>query len=251
MSRRFPKGNKLGSIPKIHWLLLCKVQILAFPNTNLGGDKYMRLLKKILGSSFSVHLLDSILNFLVGLYLKFGKIFVIIYRRIWSKLNIEWYNNYYSILSFIDCPFGLERYILADFFVDFNSNILDVGCGDGTGCKLLSRKAKKIIGFDINKDVLKLASKRFRNIEFSNKMPNGKFDLICCFSVLLFLTIEERKEMLYKIKELLADNGTFICSMTYIKDDAVSILNNLFQVKTMSNRWNETRTETYFICKFK
>ena len=97
-----------------------------------------------------------------------------------------------------------------DFFfnnIEENTNILDVGCGIGFLTKLLSKKAKKIIGIDINKESIKFALKKHNNQNIKYIVGdattynfNEYFDCIILSNVLEH--IKDRKEFLKKIKNL-------------------------------------------------
>lgn len=89
--------------------------------------------------------------------------------------------------------------------VDDNSLILDVGCADGYITEKLSKKARKVVGIDINCKLINLAIKKNRrkNVEYicsdiMNYNFKEKFDFIILSNVLEH--IEKRIELLKKLK---------------------------------------------------
>ncbi len=96
------------------------------------------------------------------------------------------------------------------FFVDnINSNdiVLDIGCGNGALTYDVAKKAKKIIGIDLNKNNIAIAEEKYSapNINYivgdvTKDLPNKKFDVIILSNVLEH--IENRVEFLKKIKDM-------------------------------------------------
>jgi len=96
------------------------------------------------------------------------------------------------------------------FFVDnVNSEdkVLDIGCGNGALTFEIAKKAKKVVGIDLDKKNIKIAKKEYwaPNIKYlvgdaTKDLPNQKFDVIILSNVLEH--IESRVEFLQKIKNL-------------------------------------------------
>lgn len=96
------------------------------------------------------------------------------------------------------------------FFVNnINSGdvVLDIGCGNGALTLDLSKKAKRVVGIDLNKKSIQFARKRHPalNIEYivgdaTKDLPNQRFDAIILSNVLEH--IEDRVKFLRKIKNL-------------------------------------------------
>ena len=100
--------------------------------------------------------------------------------------------------------------------------VLDVGCGIGFQTLLIGKKCKKIIGVDVSKEAIELAtflsatcSGRI-NSEFlcstleSAKFPNDYFDKV--FSICVIEHISNYKEMLAEIYRVLKPSGSFVFS---------------------------------------
>ena len=112
----------------------------------------------------------------------------------------------------------LHRYAFASRFVD-GKDVLDLASGEGYGTFLLSRKARKVIGVEIDHDAITHSSTRYakENIEFRegsilNIPIDGErlFDVIICFEALEH--VSEHDTLMGEIKRLLRDDGILIIS---------------------------------------
>jgi 2-polyprenyl-3-methyl-5-hydroxy-6-metoxy-1,4-benzoquinol methylase len=96
------------------------------------------------------------------------------------------------------------------FFVDNvseNDTVLDIGCGNGALTYDVARKAKKVVGIDLNERNITTAKNKFsrENIEHIHgdaltDLPNEKFDVIILSTVLEH--IDKRVEFLDSLKSL-------------------------------------------------
>lgn len=94
------------------------------------------------------------------------------------------------------------------FFVDNvseNDTVLDIGCGNGALTYDVARKAKKVVGIDLNERNIEIARSRFsmENIEFIHgdaltNLPDERFDVIILSNVLEH--IAKRVEFLISVK---------------------------------------------------
>lgn len=96
------------------------------------------------------------------------------------------------------------------FFVDNISPgdaVLDIGCGNGALTFDLAKKAKKVVGIDLNKENIKIAKEKYSapDIEYRtgdaiHYVFNQRFDVVILSNVLEH--IESRVKFLKKIKNL-------------------------------------------------
>lgn len=96
------------------------------------------------------------------------------------------------------------------FFVDnINSGdmVLDIGCGNGALTYDLAKKAKKVIGIDLNKKNIKIAEEKYfaPNIKYiigdaTENLTDKRFDVIILSNVLEH--IENRIEFFKKIEKM-------------------------------------------------
>ncbi len=95
---------------------------------------------------------------------------------------------------------GLDKKICFDIYESYNfSKVLDIGCGKGSFTQLLKKKNNTVVGIDISKTAIKLASDRYADIHFEKiditKRENlkkmiknfGIFSLITCFETLSYI----------------------------------------------------------------
>ena len=112
----------------------------------------------------------------------------------------------------------IQRYRFAAKWAN-KRTVLDLGCGEGYGTKILKRAgASKIIGVDINKEVIKQAKKNYssksvffqegdaQGLEFKDK----SFDLV--ISLELIEHLQNYKKYLKEVKRVLKTKGVFILS---------------------------------------
>ena len=111
----------------------------------------------------------------------------------------------------------LHRYAMAIELVK-DKKVLDIACGEGYGTHLISRYAKKIIGVDIDENVIKDAKAKYKiaNLEFKvgrvEALPieDNSVDVVISFETLEHH--EKHVEMLLEIKRVLSVNGIIIIS---------------------------------------
>jgi len=91
--------------------------------------------------------------------------------------------------------------------IELEETVLDIGCGNGALSYDLSKKAKKVVGIDLNKENIKAAKEKYSasNIEYlvgdaTENLPGERFDVIVLSNILEH--IENRVEFLKKIKSL-------------------------------------------------
>lgn len=86
----------------------------------------------------------------------------------------------------------LFAYKFASVKLSMSDVVLDVGCGEGYGTYLLSHYARKIIGLDVDKDIIKHASKKYGNSNCIFRVydgrripyPNETFNVVVSFQVI-------------------------------------------------------------------
>lgn len=128
--------------------------------------------------------------------------------------------------------------------------VLEFGCGEGYGAKLLSEYAARVAGIDYSQDAIDTAKKNYAsdNIEFicrraeSTKIDNEQFDCICSFQVIEH--IAKPKKFLHEVTRLLKPGGLLILSTPnkraslimhpyhfreYTKEELYSFLKDFFQ----------------------
>ena len=93
--------------------------------------------------------------------------------------------------------------------------ILDFGCGTGIYAKILTKKRAKVKGFDISREMIKIAKQENPNLDLrvssGNKIPfDEKFDIVLASLVVHY--IKDWNRMFKQIKRVLKKNGIFVFS---------------------------------------
>jgi len=91
--------------------------------------------------------------------------------------------------------------------IEEGDTVLDIGCGNGALTFDLAKKAKKVVGIDINEKNIEVAKSKYNsaNIEYkvgdaTKDLDNKKFDAVVLSNILEH--IEDREDFLNKIKNL-------------------------------------------------
>jgi len=128
-----------------------------------------------------------------------------------------------------------------------DKNILDYGCGSGYGTFYLSKLAKKIIGIDIDKNIIKFCKRNYSqtNLSFQeiNSFPlpfNDKhFDVIISFQVIEHIKIVPK--YLYEIKRVLKEDGVAL----------ITTVNRKYRLLPYQMPWNPEHFREYSFKKLK
>jgi len=108
-----------------------------------------------------------------------------------------------------------------------NDNVLDFGCATGTKTLELARATKQIQGIDISNEMIKEATKKTKDLKitnasfihgtiFTNVFNEESFDEIISYGVIHLL--DDSKNIIRRIHELLKPDGLFISSTACLKD---------------------------------
>ena len=107
--------------------------------------------------------------------------------------------------------------------IDENDVVLDIGCGNGALSYDIAKKAKKVVGIDLNEKNISFAKERYskENIEWGDALkdlPDERFDVIIMSNVLEH--IENRVEFLGRLREKAA---TFLIRVPMINRDWITL----------------------------
>ena len=90
--------------------------------------------------------------------------------------------------------------------------VLDVACGEGYGTKILKENATSVTGVDIDLDVIKHASEKYKDwfykYDLENQFPQGHYDVVVSFE-----TIEHLKDPTYFLQQCNWHSNMFVFSI--------------------------------------
>jgi 2-polyprenyl-3-methyl-5-hydroxy-6-metoxy-1,4-benzoquinol methylase len=109
------------------------------------------------------------------------------------------------------------RYDFAKQFVK-GKRVLDLGCGEGYGSRMLSEVAKSVVGVDISAEAVEHAKAAYGSdgLAFqagdAGKLPfsEGEFDAVVCFEVIEHIRNPEL--LLKEVARVLSGKGIFVAS---------------------------------------
>lgn len=134
----------------------------------------------------------------------------------------------------------IARYIFAREKIKDGGIVLDCACGSGYGSQILSKKAKKVVGVDVDSKTILYAKKHYTssNIDFIKEdLHNIDFADNTFDNVVSLETIEhipEAKPFLIKIKNLLKKGGVVIVSSPMLRyKDGKPYITNPYHINEM------------------
>lgn len=99
-----------------------------------------------------------------------------------------------------------------------NKKVLDIACGEGYGCQILSEAAASVYGCDISKDIIAHAKNKYPKIKFCTGSVEEKlftensFDVITCFETIEHVSEKVQASALANFVNYLKPNGVLIIS---------------------------------------
>jgi len=125
-----------------------------------------------------------------------------------------------------------KRYEYAVEIINENDTCGDFACGTGYGSVMLSEKARKVTGADINAGVIKAIQKRYRSnkkVQFINAdllsiSFNSEFDYIISFETIEHFTEENISRLLPAFSRALKPGGKIILSTPYMQEKSEAAL---------------------------
>lgn len=112
--------------------------------------------------------------------------------------------------------------------VPLTGRVLDVGCGSGTWTEYFSHSYSQVVGVEGSSAMVKAAMKRtggLRNVEVRHAdareaLPEGEFELVFLGGLCMYLNDIDLIDLLSRIRERLAPNGTIILRESTVPDVA-------------------------------
>ena len=115
----------------------------------------------------------------------------------------------------------IGRYRFACTLLQSGQEVLDIACGTGYGTAILLKHGCKVVGADLDGEILKEARSRWNYNGFMEAnvldlpFPNASFDAVVSFETIEHVIDGER--FLAEMHRVLRPNGIFICSTPNIR----------------------------------
>lgn len=140
-----------------------------------------------------------------------------------------------DIYTNIATHFSRTRYSVWQDTKDFldslpkNSNVLDVGCGNGKA--MLYRKDLNIVGIDNCENLVSICKKRGLNVDIGCatklKFPDQTFDAIICIAVIHHLeSFERRKKAIQELMRVVKKDGKVLISLWFNVNESIQTTSN-------------------------
>lgn len=139
-----------------------------------------------------------------------------------ERMDIYYYNMDYNKFDMYQKS-HYKRYIYAESFIENGDIVGDFACGSGYGTMILSERASKVIGVDINKEVIDEVKKRYirsKKVDFIdgdilNLKYESFFDKIISFETVEHIKEDKILELFNIYNKALNINGLIIFSTPY------------------------------------
>jgi 2-polyprenyl-3-methyl-5-hydroxy-6-metoxy-1,4-benzoquinol methylase len=124
--------------------------------------------------------------------------------------------------------FTLSRYKFVAKMLDGKKRVLEVGCGDGFGTRVVAQSVKGIVAVDFDKEFIESAKSvakarygiHFRVHDLAKGPVLGKFDAVYCLDVLEHIPPRRERRFLQNMLACLTATGTCIVGMPSIESQA-------------------------------
>lgn len=138
------------------------------------------------------------------------------------KNSYKKFSYYYDeIMARVDYNLWLE---FVEPYINKGDSVLDVACGTGTFCSMLTLNGYKADGLDLSSEIIEIANekKKINRMDINYKVSDmtkfkvdKKYDLVTCFfdSINFLKDISDVEKMLDCVAKALKKKGHFICDI--------------------------------------
>jgi 2-polyprenyl-3-methyl-5-hydroxy-6-metoxy-1,4-benzoquinol methylase len=136
-----------------------------------------------------------------------------------------WFNQYYARHQRTVFEMLLGQVPFSD-----GARALDVGCGAGRWCRLLSERGFRVHGIDLQQSLIERNRARYPNMSFDcvpiqDFSPPAPFDLVTTVTVIQHVPFDEQKRALAKIASILKPGG-HVLSLENVNDQGAHVFAN-------------------------
>jgi ubiquinone/menaquinone biosynthesis C-methylase UbiE len=211
-------------------------------------------------------LLLRFLGALASLQIAFGRVLAWIYRKVWGRCRLHWFDHRFDLLRGPEVWIWQERGVLGMRVISRGAKILDLCCGEGFYDRMyFAERADRVDALDIDASAIAMAQalNRQANLRFftadvvEEKFPDNEYDVILCFSALQQMSRIQLETLLPKIRAALKRGGTFFGSVSLIPENGLlrtedqvrpEFAAHFQSVELNCSPWPNGRIECYFRC---
>jgi 2-polyprenyl-3-methyl-5-hydroxy-6-metoxy-1,4-benzoquinol methylase len=211
-----------------------KINKVLSPITKSDNTKFIKYIsaEKIIKCNFELFQIDvssffyNLTNISLYKCLDTGYLF-------YYPFHIKGDSKYYELLQNIEWYYQNQKweYNIALKLIKPDSEVLEIGCANGSFMEKLQKNGIKVSGLEINQSVLEKAQQNGLNIlneplNIHAEKNKQKYDVVCSFQVMEHLS--DVNDVIYNSLQVLKKNGMLIISVpnndSYLKKD-FNILN--------------------------
>jgi SAM-dependent methyltransferase len=135
--------------------------------------------------------------------------------KTFSEFYANCYDEIHSNKNYREESFRLERFIQRKSGNNDISKLLDYGCGTGGHLLALEKDNRELAGFDISRDMLKIAKLKKSKVNFTDRLDDlgTDFDLVySLFDVINYqVSKQDLTNFIYGVDSKLRQGGYFVC----------------------------------------
>jgi SAM-dependent methyltransferase len=188
-----------------------------------------------------------------------GKSVAWIYRKIWSRRGLQYFDHRFDHLRGPQYTCWQERGVLGALAVPPGGLTLDLCCGEGFYTRhYYASRASYVDAIDIDPNAIRIAKRhnRHRNVRFhvgdvtALPFPQRGYDAVLFFSALHFISEDRRADLLSKVADSMKAGGTLVGSASLPLPSIAEYLAPRFEpARLWTSDWGNGRVESYFQCQ--
>jgi SAM-dependent methyltransferase len=207
------------------------------------------------------------LGALGSVHIAFGRVLAWIYRKVWGRYALHWFDHRFDLLRGPEFWIWQERGVLGLHVMAPDAKVLDLCCGEGFYDRMyFAGRAGRVDALDIGGRAIGMARvlNDRSNIRFytadvvKENFPDTDYDVILCFSAAQQMSEGQLTVLLPKIRRALKAGGLFFGSVSLIPENnllrteeqvRIELAAQFPAVELNCSPWPNGRVECYFRCR--
>jgi SAM-dependent methyltransferase len=207
------------------------------------------------------------LGALGSVHIAFGRVLAWIYRKVWGRCGLHWFDHRLDLLRGPEFWIWQERGVLGLHVMAPDAKVLDLCCGEGFYDRMyFAGRAGRVDALDIGGRAIGMARvlNDRSNIRFytadvvKENFPDTDYDVILCFSAAQQMSEGQLTVLLPKIRRALKVGGLFFGSVSLIPENnllrteeqvRIELAAQFPAVELNCSPWPNGRVECYFRCR--